>query len=283
VNDERRAGIALTAPAVVALAAVAGAPIVAAIALSLRRRVLVFGEDRFVGLANYAFLAHDARFWGALRATAIFAVAAVTIELALGLAMALCLDAVVRGRGLVRAAVLVPWALPTVVSAKLWAFLLHPEHGLVTRALGGVTLFASPRAAMAAAVAVDVWKTTPFVAVLLLAGLATIPRDLYRAAAVDGATPWRAFVSITLPLLAPTILVVLVFRSLDALRVFDAVFVLTGGGPANTTETLSIYAYKTLMRLGDFGYGSALAVVTFACVLVVAALELAALRRLESR
>lgn len=283
MNADRRAGVALTAPAVVALAAVAGAPILAAVAISLRRRVIVFGEDRWVGLANYAFLAHDARFWGALRNTVVFAVCAVGLEVAIGLAMAIVLDEVVRGRALVRAAVLVPWALPTVVSAKLWAFLFHPEHGAVTRALGGVSVVASPGAAMAAAVAVDVWKTTPFVALLLLAGLATIPRDLLRAAAVDGASPWRAFLSITLPLLAPTILVVVVFRSLDALRVFDAVFVLTGGGPANTTETLSIYAYKTLMRLGDFGYGSTIAVVTFACVLGVAAIELVAIGRVERR
>jgi multiple sugar transport system permease protein len=112
-----------------------------------------------------------------------------------------------------------------------------------------------------------VWKTTPFVALLLLAGLQAIPADLYRAAAVDGASPTRTFFTITLPLLRPTILVTLVFRTLDALRVFDAVYVLTDGGPANTTETLSIYAYKTLMRMGDFGYGSTLAVATFACVL----------------
>jgi multiple sugar transport system permease protein len=279
---DRRAGLALTAPAVIALLAVAGAPIAAAAWLSLRRRELVFGEDRFVGLANYAFLARDARFWAALRHTLVFAAAAVTIELALGLAIALALDGARRGRGLARVAVLVPWALPTVVSVQLWAWLFHPETGLVARlAPGHGNFLGEPGPALAAAVVVDVWKTTPFVALLLLAGLATIPPDLARAAAVDGASPSQTLRLVTLPLLAPTIGVVLVFRTLDALRVFDAVFVLTGGGPANSTETLSIYADKTLMRLGDFGYGSALAVVTFAIVLVVGLVELAAARRAE--
>jgi multiple sugar transport system permease protein len=137
---------------------------------------------------------------------------------------------------------------------------------------------------MHAAIVVDVWKTTPFVALLLLAGLQAIPADLYRAAELDGAGPVRAFLSITLPLLRPTIAIALIFRTLDAFRVFDAVYVLTDGGPANTTETLSIYAYKTLMRSGDFGYGSALSVVTFLCVMLISIAYLAALgRRAEAR
>jgi multiple sugar transport system permease protein len=263
----------MVAPAVALLAAVALYPIVAAVWLSLHRVVLVFHEWRFVGLGNYRFLASDARFWTALGNTGYFALVSVALELALGLAFALLLHARAPGKGLVHAAVLVPWAIPTVVSAKLWAWLFNPEYGLLARALPvhDVDWLGTPGYAMHAAILVDVWKTTPFVTLLLLAGLKSIPADLYRAAAVDGASTWRTFRSITLPLLRPTIAVALVFRTLDAVRVFDAVYVLTEGGPANTTETLSIYAYKTLMRAGNFGYGTTLAVATFGVTLAISA------------
>jgi len=264
--------IMLVAPAVIVLAAVALYPIVAAISLSLRRKVIVFHVDRFVGIDNYRFLLHDARFWSALGNTTHFAVVAVSVEVALGLAFALLLDRATLGRGLLRASVLVPWAIPTVVSAKLWAWLFNPEYGVLTRLLPlhDVSVLGTPGYAMHAAILVDVWKTTPFVAFLLLAGLKTIPAEVYAAARIDGASRWRTFRSITLPLLLPTLTVTVVFRTLDAFRVFDAVYVLTDGGPANTTETLSIYAYKTMMRLGDFGYGSTLSVATFAIVTAIA-------------
>jgi multiple sugar transport system permease protein len=267
---DRQQSYAFIAPAVLALSAVAVYPILAAVALSLQRVILVFHERRFIGLENYAFLLSDGRFWTALGNTAYFAVVAVAIELVLGLCFALLLNAAFPGRGLLRAAVLVPWAVPTVVSAKLWAWMFNPDHGLITALLPlkDVNWLGTPGYAMHAAIAVDVWKTTPFVALLLLAGLQGIPADVYRAARVDGASTWRAFWSITVPLLRPTLAITLVFRTLDALRVFDAVYVLTEGGPANSTETLSIYAYKTLMRSGDFGYGSTLAVATFLCVAI---------------
>ncbi len=265
---ERRQGLWLVAPAVLTLAAVALYPILAAVWLSLRRVVVVFGEDTFVGLSNYAFLLSDARFWQALGNTAYFTAVAVTLEVLLALPLALLLNAAFPARGAFRAAVLIPWAIPTVVSARLWAWLFNPDFGLVNRLLPGADInwLGSPGWALHAAIVVDVWKTTPFVALLLLAGLQTIPQDLYKAAKVDGASPWRAFWSITLPLLKPALLLALLFRTLDAFRVFDAIYVLTEGGPGNATETLSIYAYKVLMRSGDFGYGSTLAVVTFLCV-----------------
>lgn len=282
---ERRQAYLMVAPAVVILVGVAVYPILAAAWLSLHRMILVFHEQRFTGLDNYAFLLQDARFWTALGNTAYFSIVAVALELALGLGFALLLSAAVPGRGLLRASILVPWAIPTVVSARLWAWLFNPDYGLVTRALplSDVNLLGAPGYAMHAAILVDVWKTTPFVALLLLAGIQTIPQDLYRAAEIDGASRLRAFRSITLPLLRPAIAVTLVFRTLDAFRVFDAVYVLTGGGPANTTETLSIYAYKTLMRAGDFGYGSALSVATFFCVMAISVLYLRLLRRAEAR
>jgi multiple sugar transport system permease protein len=268
---ERRRAVLLAAPAAGALALVALGPLLATGWLSLRRHVLVFGEDAFVGLENYRTLAADARFWNALWNTGYFTLVAVAVELALALPLALVLHHAVRGRDALRAAVLVPWILPTAVAAKLWALLLQPDLGLVARLVPGAggALLASPALALHATILVDVWKTTPFVALLLLAGLQAIPEDLARAARVDGASAWRIFRSITLPLLRPAIVLALLFRSLDAFRVFDAVLVLTEGGPGHTTESLSLYAYKTLLRAGSFGLGSALSLVTFACVLLL--------------
>src|SRR5205823_4861940 len=211
-------------------------------------------EHRFVGFGNFHFLLEDGRFWSALRTTAYFTIVAVAVELLIGLPVALLLH---RGRGLLRAAVLLPWAVPTAVSARMWAWLFNADYGLLHRLAPGVDWLGSPRTALHAAILVDVWKTTPFVALILLAGLSAIPGEVLQAARVDGARPARVFFSIALPLLRPAILLALLFRSLDAFRVFDAIYVLTEGGPANATETLSIYAYKTLMRSGDFGYGAA--------------------------
>jgi multiple sugar transport system permease protein len=263
VTRDAKAAAALAAPAFVLLAGVAVAPVLAALWLSLHRSILVFHEHRFVGLANFAFLLTDARFWSALGTTAYFTAVAVSVEILLGLPLALLLQ---RSGGLFRAAMLLPWAVPTAVSARLWAWLFNPQYGLLHRLLPAVDWLGSPRVALHAAILVDVWKTTPFVALLLLAGLQSIPDDVIRAARIDGARPARIFRSITLPLLKPALLLALLFRSLDAFRVFDAIYVLTEGGPGNSTETLSIYAYKTLLRAGDFGYGSALAVATFLCV-----------------
>ena len=273
MTSDRRLGIALVTPAVVLLCAVALYPVIATIWLSLHRSILVFHEQRFVGFENWVTLARDARFWSSLQTTLYFVAVAVSVELVLGLLFALLLHTSFKGRGLMRAAVLVPWAIPTVVAARLWAWLFNADHGLIPALLPGsdVNWLGAPGYALHAAIVVDVWKTTPFVALILLAGLQSIPADVSRAAQLDGAGPLRILRSITLPLLRPAIAVAAVFRGLDAMRVFDAVYVLTGGGPANTTETLSIYAYKTLMRSGDFGYGSTIAVATFLCVAVLAA------------
>ena len=274
--NARRTATLMAAPAVAVLAAVAVVPVLAAAWLSLHRSIVIFHEQRFVGLSNFRFLVHDGRFWSALETTAYFTLVAVAVEVVLGLPVALLLQ---RGKGLLRAAVLLPWAIPTAVSARMWAWLFNADFGLLHRLAPGVDWLGSPSTALHAAILVDVWKTTPFVALILLAGLQSIPPDVYEAANVDGAGRARVFVSITLPLLRPALLVALLFRTLDAFRVFDAIYVLTEGGPANATETLSIYAYKTLMRSGDFGYGSTLSVATFACVLVIGLLFLRFLGR----
>jgi len=272
---------ALMSPALALLGTISAVPMLYVVWLSLGQRAM-FRPPGFAGLDHYLRIATDERFWNALGNTLYFAAFSVALELALGLGIALLLQRAGRARALVYGAVLVPWAIPSVVSARMWEWMYHPEIGVLSYLLGQpVNWLGEPRLALHAAIAMDVWKSTPFVALLLLAGLQAIPRDLARAAAVDGAGAWTVFRRITLPLLAPVILVAAVFRTIDALRVFDAIYVLTGGGPANSTETLSIYAYRVLFQMLDFGYGSALAVVMLA-ITGIAALAYARLLRAQT-
>ena len=253
------------------LAAVTLFPLGHVLWLSLQRRSPLSGPPRFIGLENYLRLAGDERFWNALWNTVYFAAVSVALELVLGLAIALLIERAWRGRALFYGVILLPWAVPTAVSARMWEWMYDAEIGVLNHLAGAhVNWLGSPAWALNAAIAMDVWKSTPFVALLLLAGLQGIPQDVYRAAAVDGASGWTVLGRITLPLLAPVILVALVFRTIDAFRVFDAIYVLTGGGPADSTETLSIYAYRVLFQALEFGYGSALAVSVFACVAAAA-------------
>lgn len=263
---ERESGTPYLIPALLLLSFITIYPILYVLYLSLQRRLLIFDISEFVGLGNYIFLMNDARFWNALKNTAYFTTLSVSMELMLGLLIAVLLNRPFRFRGWIRAVVLIPWAIPTVVSARMWEWIYNTDFGILNYLIGSkINWLGSPFWAMNAAVFMDVWKTTPFVAILLMAGLQVIPKDLYHAARVDGAGGWAIFRRISLPLLKPVILVVLIFRTLDAFRVFDAVYVLTGGGPANTTETLSIYAYKVLFQTLQFGYGSTLSVVVFFC------------------
>lgn len=253
-------------PALVLLSLVTIYPILYVFYLSLHRRLLIFDISRFVGIDNYLFLLMDDRFWNALKNTVYFTALTVFLELVLGLSIAMLLNRSFRFKGAVRAIVLIPWAIPTVVSARMWEWIYNTDFGILNYLIGSkINWLGSPFWAIHAAIFMDVWKTTPFVAILLMAGLQVIPQELYHAARVDGAGSRAIFRRITLPLLMPVILVVLIFRTLDAFRVFDAVYVLTGGGPANTTETLSIYAYKILFQTLQFGYGSTLSVAVFLC------------------
>lgn len=254
-------------PALTIITLVAVYPIIHVFILSLQRRMLIFGINRFAGLDNYLFLLGDDRFWNAFRNTLYFTIVSVSLEMLIGLAIAFILQPPFKLRGLVRACVLIPWAIPTAVSARMWEWIYNTDFGILNYLLGvKINWLGSPFWALNAAVMMDVWKTAPFVAILLMAGLQVIPKEMYQAARIDGAGSWAVFRHITLPLLKPVILVALIFRSLDAFRVFDAVYVLTGGGPANSTETLSIYAYKVLFQTLQFGYGSTLSVVVFFCV-----------------
>lgn len=253
-------------PALVLLSLVTIYPIIYVFYLSLHRRLLIFDISRFVGIDNYIFLFKDDRFWNALKNTVYFTTLSVSLELILGLAIAMLLNMSFRFKGVARALVLIPWAIPTVVSARMWEWIYNTDFGILNYLIGAkINWLGSPFWAINAAVFMDAWKTTPFVVILLMAGLQVIPLELYQAARIDGANAWQIFRRVTLPLLKPVILVVLIFRTLDAFRVFDAVYVLTGGGPANTTETLSIYAYKVLFQTLQFGYGSTLSVVVFLC------------------
>jgi ABC-type sugar transport system permease subunit len=226
----------------------------------------------FVGAANYLEALVDPRFWGAVAHTAVFVAATVTLEIAAGLLLALALHRVFRARGLVRTAVLLPWAIPTVVAALIWRFMFESPAGLASATLGrlGVappTWFADAIAAWIPLILADVWKTTPFVALLLLAGLQNIDRSVYEAAEVDGAGPWRQFIEVTLPLLKPALMVAWLFRTLDAFRVFDVVYVMTGGGPGTATEPIALYTFTTLLQNLRFGFGSALSVIIFVVAL----------------
>jgi multiple sugar transport system permease protein len=224
----------------------------------------------FVGLDNYLEALSDARFWAAMAHTGVFALVSVTIELILGTVLALAMNQAFRGRALMRASVLVPWAMPTVVSGLLWKFMFDADAGIANAALVKVGILREPLVwfihtglAWVPVILADVWKTTPFVALLLLAGLQNIDRSLYEAARIDGASTWRQFRYVTLPLLRPAILVALIFRTLDAFRVFDLIYVMTGGGPGTSTEPIALYTFNSLLQNLRFGYGSALSVIVF--------------------
>jgi trehalose/maltose transport system permease protein len=268
------------APMLVALALVALWPLLRTIGFSFTDAYLSeLAAWRFVGVSNYAILAADPQWWRAVGNTLLFTVVSVSLETLLGLVIALTLDAQFKARGLVRAAMLIPWAIPTVISAKMWGWMLHDLYGVVNAVLLALGLIETPWAwladpglSMAAVIAVDVWKGTPFMALLTLAALQLLPRGLYEAARIDGAGPVRAFFTITLPLIRPALIVAIVFRGLDALRVFDVIYVLTGSN-ANTAS-MSVYARQQLVEFQDVGYGSAAATCLFLVVALVTVLVL---------
>jgi len=281
-RGDRRLAWVLLAPALSVLAVVTVYPIVRVIALSLERRVPIFGIADFVGLANYAFLARDGAFWGAMRVTALFTVVSVAAELVLGVAAAVALRAQRRGVAISLSLLLLPWCLPGVVTGRIFEWIYHPSAGLMNRLVAVVVASAQPnwlgdpRLALPAVIAADVWRTTPFIALLVYARLVGVPAAVYEAAAVDGAGRGATFWRITLPLLRPVLLVALLFRTLDAVRAFDLMFILTGGGPAGVTETLTLYAYRSLFQTLQLGFGSASAVVVGALVVALAWGHLAA-------
>ena len=232
-------------------------------------RDVTFLEKKFIFLRNYKLLFLDAEFWKAFRFTLLFVFVSVPLELVLGMVFALVLNENIPFKGILRAGVLIPWVIPTAISARTWELIYNYNYGLanfILKTLGildvPVNWLGTELGAFFALVFSDTWKTTPFVTIILLAGLQAIPSELYEQAEVDGAGAVRKFFKITLPIIKPILIVALLFRTIDALRIFDLIYVLTHGGPGGATTTLSIYAYRYFLT-GDFGYGSAISVVLF--------------------
>jgi trehalose/maltose transport system permease protein len=264
---QRRLAWFLVLPAVLVVVLVIGYPLIQVIVYSfLKYKLDGVTPPSFIGLSNYTFIFTDPAFWAAVKVTLIFSFFSVVIETVLGLAIAMVASSKFKGRTLLRVAILVPWAIPTVVSSQIWRWMFNDIYGVANVILADLHLIphklawlATASTALPVIIAVDVWKTTPFMSLLLLAGLQLIPADLYEAAAIDGATRVRQFWTITLPLVTPTLLVALIFRTLDALRVFDIFYVMVGG--QGDLQTMAIYNQQYLIQFLDAGIGSAASVV----------------------
>lgn len=266
----------MMAPALTLLALIAVYPVLRTMWLSLHEMSLTDPGSGypFIGFNNYVKIFKDARALAAINFTLRFTFCTVIIELIIGFATALVMNKGFRGRGIVRAAILVPWAIPTSVSALMWKFIYNDQYGLFNDVLlkfGVIDSYrawlSTPGGSFMALVITDVWKTSPYMGLLILAGLQMIPEELYESAKIDGANVFKRFSSITLPIVKGSVLVAMLFRTLDAFRVFDLVSVMTDG--ANGTESVSLYAYKNLMKFLDFGYGSAMAVMVFIAVFII--------------
>lgn len=279
----RAAWLFLT-PMLIVLALVAGWPLAKTIAYGFTNASLIDpASARFVGFDNFSYLLLDSNWWTAVRNTVVFAAVSVSLETVLGLVIALALNAQFRGRGGLRAAILIPWAIPTVVSAQMWSWMFNDVFGVINHVLLALGLIAqpvawlaSPHTALLAIILVDVWKTTPFMALLLLAGLQMLPKECFESARVDGVHPIKVFLRITLPLLKPALMVAIIFRLLDALRMFDLVYVMSGN--SRDTMSMSVYARQQLIDFGDLGFGSAAATLIFAIIALFTALYLTAAR-----
>ncbi|MGZ3602756.1 MAG: carbohydrate ABC transporter permease [Ktedonobacterales bacterium] len=273
----------LVAPALLLIAVVAIYPIIDAIRLSFLENPLVPTGNNFVGLNNYVEAFRDPVFLGSIGATLIFSVISVTFELLVGFGIALLINKTFPGRGLVRAAILIPWAFPTVVSAQIWNLMYNTNTGIITYMLQGLhvlapgdSLLRTNAGIMTAMVLTDVWKTAPFMALLILAGLQVIPNELYEAASVDGSTRFQQFWTITLPMLKNALLIALLFRTLDAVRIFDLAYVLAG----HQLQTIAMYSYLRMFAgtASDFPVGIATAIVLFIFGILISALFVSQMR-----
>lgn len=269
-QSERKLAYWLIAPAVVLMLAVTGYPIIYAVWLSLHRYNLASPADiKFVGFANYATILGDKYWWTAFFVTLIITVVSVAIEFVLGLALALVMHRTIFGKGLVRTAILIPYGIVTVAASYSWYYAWTPGTGYLANLLpDGNAPLTQQIPSLAVIIVAEVWKTTPFMALLLLAGLALVPEDLLKAAEVDGASAWTRLTRVIIPLIKPAILVALLFRTLDAFRIFDNIYVLTGG--SNDTASVSILGYDNLFKAFNLGLGSAISVLVFLAVAVIA-------------
>jgi multiple sugar transport system permease protein len=286
MTTDRRIAYVMVAPTVAVLVVLSIYPLIHSVTLSLQ--VTSGGAPRW-SLGNFARLLSDQFFLAALGHTLVYAASALSLEFFLGLGLAVLMNNRLRGRGLFRAALLVPMMLPTVVAGVVWRLMLNPNFGAINGTLKGMglntaalTWTSSPRLAMLSVVAVDVWQWTPFMFLILLAGLQAIPQEPYEAALIDGSSAWQTFRHVTLPLLKPAILVALLLRTMDLLRVFDQVFILTEGGPGFATETISLYIYRTAFRFSDFGYAAAMSFVLLIITNIVSAFYIRVLQAKEA-
>ena len=278
LERERIFACSLISPCFLFVAVFAFYPIIYSFYLSLHRIIIGLPGlgEKFIWFQNYYELFHDPVARHALGNTLIFVFSSTFCELVFGLIIALVINRRFQGRGLVRAAVLIPWAIPTVIASQMWRFIFNDKYGLVNFVLFGNNVgeyqawLADPFFAFLAVVVADVWKTSSFAALLILAGMQTIPEELYEAAQIDGANAWRRFTGITLPLIRPALLIALLFRTMDAFRVFDLVYVMTQGGPADSTNVLQYYGYKKMFAEGLMGYGSTLSMLAFLITLIIA-------------
>jgi multiple sugar transport system permease protein len=276
----------LIAPAIAVLVALSIYPLLFAVKVAFQTGS---GSSLRWTLANFARLSSDSFFLAALGHTFIYAVVALTFEFLLGLGLAVLLDGPLRGRSLFRAALLIPMMLPPVVAGVVWRLMLNPDFGAINGTLksaglttDALTWTASPVLAMAAVIAVDIWQWTPFMFLVLLAGLQAIPQEPYEAAMIDGASAWQTFRHVTLPLLRPAILIALLLRTMDLLRVFDQIFILTEGGPGFATETVSLYIYRAAFRFFDFGYAAAMSFVLLVLTNIISLTYIRLLQRQEA-
>lgn len=276
-NSEVFLGYTFLAPALLVLCIFALYPVADTVWMSFHRIILTMPGlgEKFIGFDNYIALFKDPSFISSYGVTLLFVLITTAFELLFGLIIALIINNRFPVRGFVRAAVLIPWALPTVVASQMWRFIFNDQYGFFNFLLYGSSSalyqawLAEPATALAAILIADIWKTSSFAGLLILAGLQIIPEDLYEAARVDGAGRWQQFRYITLPMIKPAILVALLFRTMDAFRVFDLVFVMTQGGPADATSVIQFYGYKKIFAEGDMGYGSAISTVIFFTILLI--------------
>jgi multiple sugar transport system permease protein len=267
---ERRLGWWLCAPAVLVMLAVTAYPVVYAVWLSLQRYNLELpNEVKFIGFANYGAVLSSPYWWQALWVTVLITVVSVSITLVLGMLLALVMYRTIFGRGTIRTAALVPYGIVTVAAAYGWQYAWTPGQGYLSAAFNNAAPLTSQYKAIAVIILAEIWKTTPFMGLLLLAGLSLVPEDLQKAAKVDGATGWQRFWRITVPLMKPAILVALLFRTLDSFRIFDKIFILTAGN--NKTGSVSILAWDNLFNALNLGIGAAISILIFICVVIIAA------------
>jgi multiple sugar transport system permease protein len=266
---ERRLGWLLCAPAVIVMIAVTAYPVFYAVYLSLQRYDLRFPQlAHFVGLSNYGAVLSSSYWWHALWVTVLITVVSVAIEFVLGMLLALLMYRTIFGRGTVRTTILIPYGIVTVAAAFGWQYAWTPSTGYLSALFGNSAPLTKTGTALAIIILAEVWKTTPFMALLLMAGLSLVPEDLLKAAKVDGATAWQRFYRVTLPLMKPAILVALLFRTLDAFRIFDNIFILTQG--SSGTYSVSILGYDNLFTALNLGIGSAISILIFICVAIIA-------------